>query len=169
MDGEPGNYKIEMKKGLILGRFQPLHMGHLSLFEAVIDNQQELLVCLGSSNEERTKRNPYSSSERIQMIKAVLSNYDCKYDIFEIPDINNNDLYVKHLEKIVPEFDIVYSGNTLVKSLFEEAGYSVIVPKLVNREAWQGVSIRQAMMDGDDWEMDVPAVVANIISEIELS
>ena len=158
-----------MKKGLILGRFQPLHMGHLSLFETVIDNGDELLICIGSSNEERTDNNPYTSSERIKMVEAVLSNYNCKYTIFEIPDINNNDLYVKHLESIVPEFDIVYSGNALVKTLFERSGYNVIIPKLLNREVWQGVSIRQAMKDGDDWEMDVPAVVTEIISEIKLS
>ena len=158
-----------MKKGLILGRFQPLHMGHLSLFETVIDNGDELLICIGSSNEERTDNNPYTSSERIKMVEAVLSNYNCKYTIFEIPDINNNDLYVKHLESIVPEFDIVYSGNALVKTLFERSGYNVIVPKLLNRVVWQGVSIRQAMKDGDDWEMDVPAVVTEIISEIKLS
>ena len=158
-----------MKKGLILGRFQPLHMGHLSLFEAVIDDGNELLICIGSSNEERTNNNPYTSLERTRMIRSVLSNYNCKYDIFEIPDINNNDLYVKHLESMVPEFNLVYSGNKLVKKLFENAGYSVIIPNLINREAWQGASIRQAMKVGEDWKMDVPASVANIISEIELS
>ena len=158
-----------MKKGLILGRFQPLHMGHLSLFEAVIDDGHELLICIGSSNKERTNDNPYTSLERTRMIGSVLSNYNCKYDIFEIPDINNNDLYVKHLESMVPEFNLVYSGNKLVKKLFENAGYSVIVPNLINREAWQGASIRQARKDDDNWEMDVPASVASIISEIELS
>jgi len=158
-----------MKRGLILGRFQPLHMGHLSLFESVIDDENELLICIGSSNKNRTENNPYNSLERTKMIKSVLSNYDCKYDIFEIPDINNNELYVKHLESMVPKFDLVYSGNNLVKMLFENAGYSVIIPNLINREAWQGASIRQAMKDGDGWEMDVPASVANIISEIELS
>ena len=158
-----------MKKGLILGRFQPLHMGHLSLFESVIDDGNELIICIGSSNEKRTESNPYTSLERTRMIKSVLSNYTCKYDIFEIPDINNNDLYVKHLESMVPEFDLVYSGNNLVKNLFENAGYSVIIPNLINREAWQGASIRQAMKAGEDWKMDVPVSVANIISEIELS
>ena len=158
-----------MKKGLILGRFQPLHMGHLCIFETVIDNNEELVICVGSSNEKRTEKNPFTSLERIQMIKSVLSNYDCNYVIFEIPDINNNDLYVNHLENIVPPFDKVYTGNKLVKELFERAGYPVIVPNLINREAWQGVSIRQAMKDGDDWEMDVPASVAKIISDIELS
>jgi len=158
-----------MKKGLILGRFQPLHMGHLSLFEAVIDNNEDLIICIGSSDEKRTQKNPYSSSERTQMIKSVLSNYECNYEIFKIPDINNNDLYVNHLENIVPNFDKVYSGNELVKELFEKANYTVVVPQLINREAWQGVSIRQAMKDGDDWEMDVPASVAKIISKIDYS
>ena len=158
-----------MKKSLILGRFQPLHMGHLSIFENVIDSDEELLICIGSSNEKRTEENPYTSSERTQMINSVLSNYKCKYKIFEIPDINNNDLYVTHLKSIVPHFDKVYSGNKLVKELFEKAKYPVVVPNLINREVWQGVSIRQAMKDGDDWEMDVPASVAKIISGIELS
>ena len=158
-----------MKKALILGRFQPLHMGHLSLFEAVIDDGYELLVGIGSSIEKRTENNPYSSNERSKMIKAVLSNYECKYKIYEIPDINNNDLYVKHLENIVPAFDVVYSGNNLVKTLFENAGYHVNLPKIINREAWQGASIRQAMKMGDDWGMDVPANVAKIISNINLS
>lgn len=158
-----------MNKGLVLGRFQPLHMGHLSLFEAVIDNNEELIICIGSSNEKRTKENPYSSAEREKMIKSVLFNYKCNYKIFKIPDINNNELYVSHLESLVPAFDKVYSGNELVKELFEKAKYNVIVPNLINREAWQGASIRQVMMDGGDWEMDVPASVAEIISEIELS
>ena len=158
-----------MKKALILGRFQPLHRGHLSLFEAVIDDGYELLIGIGSSIEKRTENNPYSSNERSKMIKAVLSNYECKYKIYEIPDINNHDLYVKHLENIVPAFDVVYSGNNLVKILFENAGYHVNLPKIINREAWQGASIRQAMKVGDDWEMDVPANVAKIISNIDLS
>ena len=158
-----------MKKGLILGRFQPLHMGHLSIFESVIDNDEELVICVGSSNKKRTKENPYTSLERIQMIEAVLSKYNCNYVIFEIPDINNNELFVNHLENIVPPFDKVYTGNKLVKELFEKAGYPVTVPHLINREAWQGVSIRQAMKDGDDWETAVPASVAKIISDIELS
>lgn len=158
-----------MKRGLILGRFQPLHMGHLSLFESVIKKKEKIIVCIGSSDKKRTKENPYNALERTKMIESVLSRYRCEYEIFEIPDINNNELYVEHLEKIVPKFHSVYSGNSLVKELFEIAGYPVFVPELINREAWQGVSIRQAMKDGDDWEMNVPPSVAKIISEIDLS
>ena len=57
-----------MKKGLILGRFQPLHMGHLSIFETVIDKDEGLVICVGSSNKKRTEKNPYTSLERIQTV-----------------------------------------------------------------------------------------------------
>ena len=90
-----------MKKALILGRFQPLHRGHLSLFEAVIDDGYELLIGIGSSIEKRTENNPYSSNERSKMIKAVLSNYECKYKIYEIPDINNHDLFERLNKEVI--------------------------------------------------------------------
>ena len=68
-----------MKRGLILGRFQPLHMGHLSLFENVIEKKEKIIVCIGSSDKKRTKENPYNALERTQMIESVLSRYK-KYE-----------------------------------------------------------------------------------------
>ena len=81
-----------MKKGLILGRFQPLHMGHLSLFETVINNGEELLICIGSSNEERTENNPYSSSERIKMI-----NRKSKFNYFAFHLSNPIVIWIRNL------------------------------------------------------------------------
>jgi len=43
-----------MKKGLILGRFQPFHLGHLRLIEAVKDNNLEPMICISRLNEEGT-------------------------------------------------------------------------------------------------------------------
>ena len=45
-----------MKRGLILGRFHPLHMGHLSLFEDVIEKEEEIIVCIGSSDKREQKK-----------------------------------------------------------------------------------------------------------------
>ena len=94
-----------------------------------------------------------------------MSNLDCKYEIYEIPDVNNNELYVSHLETFVPDFDIVYSGNTLVQKLFKTAGYRVVVPEMINREVWEGVAIRRAMMVGDEWETAVPPQIVDYIHD----
>jgi len=111
-----------MKKGLILGRFQPFHLGHLRLIEAVRDDNLELIICIGSAQEGRTKDNPFTTEERRIMVEAVVSCLDCEYQIYEIPDVNNNDLYVSHLKTFVPDFDTVYSGNSLVLKLFKASG-----------------------------------------------
>ena len=158
-----------MKKGLILGRFQPFHLGHLTLIKNVINDNFEPLICIGSSQEERTKENPFTKLERRKMIESVLKPLECNYQIYGIPDINNYDLYVLHLTSLVPSFDVIYSGNSLVKRLFTKAGHKVIVPEIINREAWEGASIRQAILKDDNWERDVPVSVAKIISGIDIA
>ena len=155
-----------MKKGLILGRFQPFHLGHLRLIETVKDDNLEPMICIGSAQEGRTKDNPFTTGERKIMIEAVVSRLDCKYQIYEIPDANNNNLYVSHLETFVPEFDTVYSGNSLVLKLFKAAGYRTVMPEMVNREVWEGAAIRQAMTEDDEWETAVPLQIVDIIHDL---
>ena len=155
-----------MKKGLILGRFQPFHLGHLKLIKSIVNEQIEPVICIGSAQYSYTAENPFTVEERKKMIEEVMKDLDCKYSIFGIPDINNYDLYVSHLETFVPNFDIVYSGNPIVQRLFGEAGYTVIKVNLFNREVWEGSSIRLAMKEGGDWESEIPNQVASIIHDI---
>ena len=101
------------------------------------------------------------------MIETIMKNMNCKYNIFEIPDINNYDLYVSHLEKFVPVFDCVYSGNPLVQRLFGNAGYEIVKLEMINRVVWEGSAIRLAMKEGGDWESAVPNHIVEIIHRID--
>ena len=155
-----------MKKGLILGRFQPFHFGHLKLIESIVNDKVLPLICIGSAQYSYTIDNPFTVKERKEMIMAVLQSLNCDYEIFEIPDINNYDLYVSHLETFVPEFDQIYSGNPIVQRLFDEAGYKVVKLQMFNREVWEGSAIRLAMREGGDWESAVPNQIVEIIQRI---
>tara|TARA_Y100000588_G_C13797304_1_gene729279 strand:- start:20 stop:517 length:498 start_codon:yes stop_codon:yes gene_type:complete len=155
-----------MKKGLVLGRFQPFHFGHLELIKDILEKNIEPLICIGSAQHSHTDENPFTASERKEMIESIMESMNCEYRIFKIQDINNYDLYVSHLEKIVPRFDYVYSGNPLVQRLFGNAGYEIIKLEMVNREAWEGSAIRQAMKEDDDWEVAVPNQIVEIIHRI---
>ena len=155
-----------MKKGLILGRFQPFHFGHLKLIESIVNDKVLPLICIGSAQYSHTVDNPFTVKERKEMIMAVLQSLNCEYEIFEIPDINNYDLYVSHLETFVPEFDQIYSGNPIVQRLFDEAGYKVVKLQMFNREVWEGSAIRLAMREGGDWESAVPNQIVEIIQRI---
>ena len=155
-----------MKKGLILGRFQPFHFGHLKLIESIVNDKVLPLICIGSAQYSYTIDNPFTVKERKEMIMAVLQSLNCEYEIFEIPDINNYDLYVSHLETFVPIFDQIYSGNPIVQRLFDEAGYKVVKLEMFNREVWEGSAIRLAMKEGGDWESAVPNQIVEIIQRI---
>ena len=155
-----------MKKGLVLGRFQPFHLGHLELIKSIVNEQIEPLICIGSAQHSHSEENPFTVDERKKMIEGVMKDLNCKYSIFGIPDINNYDLYVSHLETFVPSFDMVYSGNPIVQRLFAEAGYTVVKVNMFNREAWEGSSIRLAMKEGGDWESVIPNQVVNLIYDI---
>ena len=155
-----------MKKGLILGRFQPFHFGHLKLIESIVNDKVLPLICIGSAQYSHTVDNPFTVKERKEMIRDVLQSLNCEYEIFEIPDINNYDLYVSHLETFVPIFDQIYSGNPIVQRLFDEAGYKVVKLQMFNREVWEGSAIRLAMREGGDWESAVPNQIVEIIQRI---
>ncbi len=155
-----------MKKGLILGRFQPFHFGHLKLIESIVNDKVLPLICIGSAQYSHTVDNPFTVKERKEMIMAVLQSLNCEYEIFEIPDINNYDLYVSHLETFVPIFDQIYSGNPIVQRLFDEAGYKVVKLQMFNREVWEGSAIRLAMRESGDWESAVPNQIVEIIQRI---
>ena len=156
-----------MKRGLILGRFQPFHFGHLKLIKEMIKGGIEPLICIGSAQHSHTDENPFTAEERKEMIETIMKNMNCKYNIFEIPDINNYDLYVSHLEKFVPVFDCVYSGNPLVQRLFGNAGYEIVKLEMINRVVWEGSAIRLAMKEGGDWESAVPNHIVEIIRRID--
>lgn len=58
--------------GVIIGRFQPFHLGHKELFEEALCQAKKLLIVLGSSESARSIRNPWTVSEREDMI---ISNF----------------------------------------------------------------------------------------------
>jgi cytidyltransferase-like protein len=51
---------------LVIGRFQPLHAGHIKLIRTVLDEGNK--VCIGIRNSEIDEKNPYSVKQRERMI-----------------------------------------------------------------------------------------------------
>ncbi len=57
---------------VFIGRFQPLHIGHLYVFEQALKQAEKLIILVGSSGGVRTLRNPFTFAERAAMIQAAL-------------------------------------------------------------------------------------------------
>ena len=84
-----------------------------------------------------------------------------------IPDVHDNNIWVDHVRKIVGDFDQVWSGNQLVRQLFEQKNYLVFNPKKeFNITATQ---VRRMITDNDEgWRQLVSPQVAKIICQIKL-
>ena len=50
--------------GLLIGRFQPFHLGHLEALKFALSKVDNLWLGLGSSNKSIEKSNPFSAEER---------------------------------------------------------------------------------------------------------
>lgn len=139
-----------MERGLFIGRFQPFHRGHLSVLQQMDkdSNFGEILIGIGSSQYRNYLDNPFSSRERRIMIERSLE-LEKPHRIFDIPDIHNWPLWVGYLEKRLPKFRCVYSGNNPVRSLLEEKGYEV--KEATKIESISGTKIRHYMIEGKDW------------------
>ncbi|PWV98626.1 nicotinamide-nucleotide adenylyltransferase [Paenibacillus cellulosilyticus] len=60
--------------GFILGRFQPLHIGHERMIDAALDVCDKVLVLVGSAQLRGTVRNPLDIELRARLLRKVYGN-----------------------------------------------------------------------------------------------
>jgi len=157
-------------RGLLVGRMQPVHEGHIEVIKRILEDVDEVIIGIGSAQLSHTVKDPFTAGERVMMLTKALTEYNIsasKYYIIPIQDVVCNSVWVAHVKMITPPFNKVYTGNSLVKQLFKESGYQVTVPPLYNREVYSGTEVRKRMLEGKDWESLVPKSVFEVIKEIE--
>ena len=57
--------------GMVIGRFQVLHNGHVNMVKRALDLCDVVVVYIGSSQEARTKVNPFSYGEDLFLLTDV--------------------------------------------------------------------------------------------------
>ncbi|MBR0472729.1 MAG: nicotinamide-nucleotide adenylyltransferase [Methanosphaera sp.] len=157
-------------RGLLIGRMQPVHKGHINVIKDTLEEVDELIIGIGSADKSHTNSNPFTGGERILMLTKALreSNIDpSRYYIIPLEDISCNSLWVGHVKMLTPPFNKVYSGNSLVQQLFEEENIKVIQPPLFNRTEYSGTEVRKRILNNTNWEELVPPAVVKVINEIK--
>ncbi len=155
-------------RGLIVGRFQPFHLGHLAVIREVLGKCDEVVIVIGSSEESHTEKNPFTAGERYQMIISSLSSEErSRVHIIPIRDVNRYSVWVNHVESYVPSFDTVYSNSNLTRSLFGHAGYEVCRTKAYNPGQYSATEIRKRIVSSRKWQHLVPKEVARILEGLD--
>jgi nicotinamide-nucleotide adenylyltransferase len=152
-------------RGLVIGRFQPLHKGHEAVIKAAIEDCVHVTIGVGSSQAKQSLNNPFSTDERIAMLRAV---FGASVDVIAIPDIHDPPNYAHHVVDIVGPVDRVFGNDEETVSLFEDAGYRVKRSGLEKRALWEGKTVRMQMAEGDGaWRKSLSAPVVTFIEQID--
>ncbi len=156
-----------MKRGLLVGRFQPYHTGHHNALLNALKDVDEMVIVVGSSKESFKKENPFTAGERTEMIGLALqeSKIFGKCYITPVADIDEYALWTQRIKSYCPKFDIIFTNNPLVKELFEADNYKV--NKLVsNNSQIDSTKVREKILLGDSLKGLVPKSVEEFLKKI---
>lgn len=151
---ERRTYKI----GLLIGRFQPFHNGHLYLIKESLNQVEKLIIGIGSSNVQNLD-NPFDFETRKKMIETVFAKEgleDKLLQIIPIPDAHDDDEWLRLVLKAAGKFDISIGQNEWTNGILEKAGYNALRFPFYKRYVLEGKKIRERMRKGKEWKDRVP-------------
>lgn len=61
-----------MSVGVILTRAQPIHLGHVDIIKQALNENETVLLVVGSSNKSFTERNPFDIDFRMTLIRGAI-------------------------------------------------------------------------------------------------
>jgi nicotinamide-nucleotide adenylyltransferase len=159
-----------LRRALFIGRFQPIHIGHVEAIKHILSENDELIIVVGSAQYSHTFDNPFTAGERIEMVRMALEEAGIdlrKVLIIPVPDVGSHSMWVAHVKSLTPSFQTVYTNNPLVTQLFMEAGYEVKPIEMFRRNELIATRIRKMMVEDEDWRALVPKSVAQFIDKID--
>ena len=152
--------------GLLIGRFQPFHLGHLEALQFALSKVDKLWVGLGSSNKPVEKNNPFTAEQRKEMIlSSIDDSMKEKISIYFIPDVDNHIRWIEKIDTIVPKFDIIFSNDDLTKHLYSKRNIQVLSIPFLNRESLSGTNIRDLIICDQKWDHLVPNGTRNFLEK----
>ncbi|WP_144728236.1 nicotinamide-nucleotide adenylyltransferase [Candidatus Nitrosocosmicus arcticus] len=154
----------------MIGRFQPFHLGHLELVRQILNENDEIIILIGSSQANYTVKNPFTAGERIWMIRDSL--IESKIDMSKVFMINatddeNNARWFSNIRSSTPPFKILYTGNNFVRTLLKKETIIIKKPRLLEENLLKGSVIRKLILENNSkWQDLVSESVKKVFREI---
>jgi len=124
--------------GLLIGRFQPFHHGHIEALRFALSQVDNLWIGIGSSNKPTEKNNPFTADERKEMILSSIDNsISSRIQIYYIPDFENHKKWMENIDSIVPDFGVIFTNDELTQSLYSKRGKKFLQYHSENEKLFQ--------------------------------
>ena len=103
-----------MKRGLVIGKFMPLHQGHMALINFAVKQCDELIVSMSFTDAD-----PIDAKLRFNWLRETLST-DKRIQVHHIPDDfdrpelplkERTEIWAARITKVYPAIDCVFSSE----------------------------------------------------------
>ena len=89
---------------LLIGRFEPVHSGHLALLHEALRQAPQVIVVVGSAWQARSPKNPFTWQEREAMLLGALPEADRgRVQVLPVRDYYNEAVWVQAVRRGVAE------------------------------------------------------------------
>jgi nicotinamide-nucleotide adenylyltransferase len=170
------------RRGMIHGRFQPFHNGHLEYLAGAASRSDDVFVGITNPDPRRIRfepsdplrhlpeSNPWSYVERLLMVEAAVGDLaldPTQVHVIPFP-VNEPELWPAYVPEGVTQYVRLFSdwGGTKLERM-RAAGYEVVVLDEGVQKGVSGAEVREALRSGGDWESQVPPGVARVIRSLE--
>ncbi|MPM26380.1 Bifunctional NMN adenylyltransferase/Nudix hydrolase [bioreactor metagenome] len=87
---------------ILIGRFEPVHSGHLALLTQALASAHRVIIIVGSAFQARTPKNPFTWKERAEMLLGSLIDAErARVDVVPIRDYYDEARWVRAVQEAV--------------------------------------------------------------------
>lgn len=170
---------------VVIGRFQPFHLGHKDLIDRARSLAKRVVVVLGSAKSPRTVKNPFTVEERAEMIRTTFYGklrHGWEVEVTSVRDYLYNDaLWVAELQErvrsMIPRTDSVIlvghdkDASSYYLKLFpnwhfeEHAADRTVLDTLTGKpETLSATHVRQSLFGGSTgWADHMPERAVDVV------
>lgn len=167
------------RMGMVHGRFQPFHLGHLEYVRVAAERCEQLLV--GITNPDPTHvrveradpersaphANPFPYHLRYRMVRAALHEAGIEPAAVVPFPIHEPSLWPHYVPPGTVHLIRVFSawGEEKRRRLWA-AGYAVEVLAAADGKTVSGTQVRRGLVTGGTWQKLVPPRVAQVLADV---
>lgn len=160
---------------VFIGRFQPFHLAHMQTIQIALQQSHYVILALGSAQNERNIKNPFTAGEREQMILSNFSAADQQRIKFvEVIDVYNDEKWQKLVKSLVAGITLPNERIGLIGHFKDDSSYYLkFFPEweMVELDSMQGsmsaTPVREAYYRGDIQADAFPAGTINFLQSFQ--
>ncbi len=159
---------FKFQHGFAVMRIQPLHNGHRLIIDRMLMECKKISIVIGSKQESRTVRNPFTFQERKLMIENIYRDNSRSSDIeiLGMDDVGNDDIWYNSVVNLVKNgrfgmADVYYCGDKVNESYLNRGDFKIVNvdrSKQVGNCNISATEIREMVRSGDEnWKKFIPS------------